>query len=336
MLHVSHQQMQELLTSRTVVAAQELGFDLYHTTFQSIIDDPICKGSTQSVQIREGITFMHLELTFHQDTEVEMFSTQPQVGFGFCLKGHSTAYVKEVGGQRSELAIHYADRTTFIYANPSSSGYQHFWKDKALQAFYIHFRHDTFKELIGEALQELPIELFTTLHTGKGSYLYLAPMSHELHVLCLNLRHTSFKGKSREFYIEAKVMELIAYHVDTLLHPGVNLSAVYPPLSKWEEKQIDQCYRQLQKNVSHPPSLLELAKGSGLSVYRLKNGFRARYGDTPFQILTELRMLHAKALLEKGELNVSEIALEAGYSSLGTFSNTFFERFGLRPSAYKK
>jgi AraC-like DNA-binding protein len=47
-------------------------------------------------------------------------------------------------------------------------------------------------------------------------------------------------------------------------------------------------------------------------------------------------MLKAKELLEKGAHNVSEVAVEVGYASLGSFSNAFFERFGLRPSAYRK
>jgi AraC-like DNA-binding protein len=336
MLQLSHQQMQELLTNRMVRNEAELGYDLYHTTFESTIQEPICTGQTRSIQIREGTTFMQLEFTFHQDTEVEMFSKQPQVGFGFCLNGHSTAFVHTIDSRPSDLALHYADRTTFIYANTSSSGYQQFWKDKTLRAFYIHFSYDTFSEMIGDALLELPRELQSSLTTGKGSYVYMAPMPRELHALCLATQHNPFTGKSREFYTEAKAIELIAYQVDALLRPGGAFQPIQPPLTQQEEQKIDACYEQLQNHLSMPPSLLELAKQCGLSVYRLKNGFRARYGDTPFRILTELRMLQAKSLLEKGELNVSEIAFEVGYQSLGTFSNTFYERFGTRPSTYRR
>jgi AraC-like DNA-binding protein len=154
--------------------------------------------------------------------------------------------------------------------------------------------------------------------------------------LCYSLINNPFTSKSREFYTEAKVFELIAHQVDTLLTPSKESIMLSPPLSKIEEEKIDYCYEQLQKDLNQPPSLLELAKGSGLSVYRMKNGFRQRYGDTPFRLLTEMRMIKAKELLEKGNQNVSEVAMEVGYSSLGTFSNAFFERFGLRPSSYKK
>jgi AraC-like DNA-binding protein len=92
----------------------------------------------------------------------------------------------------------------------------------------------------------------------------------------------------------------------------------------------------MENNLSNPPSLIKLAKESGLSVYRLKNGLRIRYGNTPFKLLTEMRMLKAKELLLRGEANIGEVAQEVGYSSVGSFSNTFFERFGVRPSTYKK
>jgi transcriptional regulator GlxA family with amidase domain len=143
------------------------------------------------------------------------------------------------------------------------------------------------------------------------------------------------RGKSREFLTEAKVVELIAYQVDALLKPVVGQRMFSPSLTRVEEQKIDECYQAFQQNVSNPPSLPELARSSGLSIYRLKNGFRQRYGDSPFRLITELRMLRAKELLEQGELNVSEVAMEVGYTSLGTFSNTFHARFGLRPSSYK-
>lgn len=337
MLKITHQRMQEMITSRPVVNEQELGYSLYHTTFTSVIDEPICKGATRSVCIREGITFMEVELVFMQDTEVEMMSTQPQVGFGFCLKGQSTAYVRGLyNHEGADFAMHLSERTTYIYANDNSSGYQHFWAGNTFKGLYIHFSYDSFRELVAGSLEELPSELVSALDRSQNSYLYFSSLPLAVLSLCYALLDNPFKGKSREFYTEAKVMELIAYQVDALLNPEATAKRIAPPLTPQEEQKIDHCYRMLQQSLSDPPSLLELAKTSGMSVYRLKNGFRQRYGDTPFRLLTELRMLRAKEMLEAGVWNVSEVALEVGYISLGTFSNTFHERFGLRPSAIKK
>jgi hypothetical protein len=50
MLYISHQQLQELMTSRPVVQEAELGYNLYHSTFESIIDEAILQRQHQKYQ----------------------------------------------------------------------------------------------------------------------------------------------------------------------------------------------------------------------------------------------------------------------------------------------
>lgn len=324
-----------MMTSRPVVNGSELGHDLYHSAFESVINEKICTGTTKSFVIRNGITLLQTDLTFHQDTEVEMLSSQPQVGFCFCLRGQSTAYVENLYGKAGDFALHLADRTGFVYANSSSEGRQHFWENKPLQSLYIHFSYESFNELLGNSLADLPEDFAHALGNNQASYLYLGNLVQPVLSLCYSLYEIPFSGKSREFFIEAKVIELIAYQLDALSKPVTGSVMLSPPLTRAEEEKIDACYYDLERHLSNPPSILELARKYNISVYRLKNAFRFRYGDTPFKVLTELRMLKAKQLLEKGELNVSEVAIEVGYNSLGTFSNTFQERFGIRPGVLR-
>lgn len=201
---------------------------------------------------------------------------------------------------------------------------------------YIHFSYDSFRELIGESFKELPQELIQTLDFKKNAFLFFSQTSKTVNALCHTLIRNPFSGKSRAFYTEAKVMELMAHLLDVLVKPPLHDQVMTPPLTPLEMEKVRLCYEELQQHLADPPSLLEMAKRAGLSVYRLKNGFVLQYGDTPYRLLTEMRMLRAKELLENQAFNVSEVAMEVGYTSLGSFSNAFFEKFGLRPSAYKK
>jgi AraC-like DNA-binding protein len=336
MLRLTYKELQEMVTGRPVLREEEKGYDLYHTDFKSVIDNSICKGAAKSTIIREGITFLQIEITFLQDTIVEMMSSEPQVGFGFLLKGKSTAYLDEINGARSFMSLDYADRTAFIYANRSSHGQQEYWANHVQSSYYIHFSYASFLEMIGDAKEDLPHLLYETLTSDDGSYFHLQPMGQELMASCYQLQQNNFRGKSREFFLEAKVFELIAHLTEALLRSGIEKPHSSRSLTKWEEDCVDHCYRQMESSLSNPPSLIKLAKETGLSVYRLKNGLRARYGNTPFKLLTEMRMLKAKELLVSGECNISEVAHAVGYSSIGSFSNTFFERFGTRPSTYKR
>ena len=52
------------------------------------------------------------------------------------------------------------------------------------------------------------------------------------------------------------------------------------------------------------------------------------------QYLRQLRMERAAELLRSGKFNVTEAALEVGYSSLSHFSQAFHETFGCCPGLY--
>jgi AraC-like DNA-binding protein len=47
------------------------------------------------------------------------------------------------------------------------------------------------------------------------------------------------------------------------------------------------------------------------------------------------RIERAKALLRRGDLSVTDVCMEVGCTSLGSFSSRFTELVGMSPSAYK-
>ncbi len=53
---------------------------------------------------------------------------------------------------------------------------------------------------------------------------------------------------------------------------------------------------------------------------------------SPSDFIRSYRLNQARALLEKGELNVSQVAWEVGYKGLAHFSRSFQEAFGTSPS----
>lgn len=51
-------------------------------------------------------------------------------------------------------------------------------------------------------------------------------------------------------------------------------------------------------------------------------------------MLKEVRMKHARALLDEGKLSVAEISLACGFSTPSYFSTAFREYYGKTPSEY--
>ena len=90
----------------------------------------------------------------------------------------------------------------------------------------------------------------------------------------------------------------------------------------------------LRKDLSNPPTLEDLGRLAGCSPFHLSRTFSAATGLTIPQYTRQLRMERAAELLQSGKFNVTEAALEVGYSSLSHFSQVFHETFGCCPGLY--
>ena len=72
--------------------------------------------------------------------------------------------------------------------------------------------------------------------------------------------------------------------------------------------------------------------GAHMSAGHLSRQFRLAYGESPYSYLMTRRVERAMALLQRGDLTVTEVCFEVGCSSLGTFSTRFSELVGVRPA----
>jgi AraC-like DNA-binding protein len=78
------------------------------------------------------------------------------------------------------------------------------------------------------------------------------------------------------------------------------------------------------------------AREACLSPFHFHRLFHSTFGETPHDFLTRRRMDRARLLLASGEMTVTEVCLEVGYSSLGSFSSKFQSIVGTPPSQYQR
>ena len=77
-----------------------------------------------------------------------------------------------------------------------------------------------------------------------------------------------------------------------------------------------------------------LAEDLDLSRGHLHRRLATLRGQTPSEVIREMRLDRAARLLSSGVRTVSEVAYAVGFKSASHFSNSFAARFGCRPSAY--
>ncbi len=79
-----------------------------------------------------------------------------------------------------------------------------------------------------------------------------------------------------------------------------------------------------------------IARKTGFSYFHFIRLFRAVFGETPHQYRSRAQIEKAKHLLILTDYSVTQICLEVGFTSLGSFSSRFSQRVGMSPSAFQR
>jgi AraC-like DNA-binding protein len=90
----------------------------------------------------------------------------------------------------------------------------------------------------------------------------------------------------------------------------------------------------MDREYARPLVVAELARAAFMSSAHFSRQFRAAYGETPYSYLMTRRIERAKALLRRGDMSVTEVCMEVGCTSLGSFSARFTQLVGETPTAY--
>ncbi len=92
----------------------------------------------------------------------------------------------------------------------------------------------------------------------------------------------------------------------------------------------------MDRAFADPLDVPTLARIALVSEAHFIRTFRATFGETPHRYLQRRRVERAMFLLRSTDRSVTDICLETGFSSLGTFSRTFADIVGEPPSAYRR
>ncbi|WP_201522980.1 helix-turn-helix domain-containing protein [Aliarcobacter butzleri] len=127
-------------------------------------------------------------------------------------------------------------------------------------------------------------------------------------------------------YKQGKIFELLSLEISKLQK---NEDDIF--LDDYDRSAILKAKEILLNNLQNPPSIVTLAKMVHLSEVKLKRGFKQIYKTSPYQLLVSHKMNLAKNMLESGEYNINEIALQVGYKFANNFTNAFYKEFKIRP-----
>lgn len=99
--------------------------------------------------------------------------------------------------------------------------------------------------------------------------------------------------------------------------------------------QVIRSKKFIDDNFDKNLSIDDLAGEAFLSKFHFTRLFKQYYGKTPYQYLTEVRIIKAKELLAAGH-TVTETCYMLGFNSLSSFSALFKKLGGSPPNEYQR
>jgi transcriptional regulator GlxA family with amidase domain len=92
----------------------------------------------------------------------------------------------------------------------------------------------------------------------------------------------------------------------------------------------------MQQHSAEPLTRREIAAAAGITEDYLTQCFQQEMGISPITWLQRYRIKQSQALLQAGELSITDIALAVGFADGTHFGRLFQRETGVTPSAWRR
>ncbi len=157
------------------------------------------------------------------------------------------------------------------------------------------------------------------------------PLTPRLRLLVAALRSPPVSGAARTMWFTAKVYEVAA---ELFFDHTAEEALFCTRQTHVAQERVERAAALVRAHLAEPLTLEALGQRVGCSPFYLSRTFSEQMGMTISQFLRQVRLERAAELLRSGKFNVTQAALEVGYSSVGHFSTAFHETFGCCPGLY--
>lgn len=157
-------------------------------------------------------------------------------------------------------------------------------------------------------------------------------ISPSMAIVLNQIFHYNQNSSIKNLYLKGKAYELLSLFFNKNEDPN----AENCPFLVDEENvlKIKRAKEIVISNMAEPPGLQELADKVGITLKKLKAGFKEIYGDSVYGFLFDYKMEYARKLLDSGTYNVNEVGLKIGYSTSSHFIAAFKKKYGITPKKY--
>lgn len=284
----------------------------------------VAEGSFQEVLIEEGFFVLKIQ---NDTPEIQKLSREIDssfIQFHFCLKGSAKFifneghYALEVSEENSLLLYNtQMDLPLNLELNPNS------WMVSVIMTIR------KFHSLFSREANYIP---FLNAENKDKKYYAQEGVSPAIAVILSQIINYSLHPSIKELYIKGKVYELISLYFNKSSDADIEQCPFL--VDEDNVRRIRNAKEIILSRMAEPPTLTELSEEIGLSLKKLKEGFKQIYGDSVYSFLFDYKMDYARKMLETGKYNVNEVGLKVGYSTASHFISAFKKKYGTTPKKY--
>lgn len=280
--------------------------------------------SIKTLKIEEGFTVLTCQNEKEETAVIQKSISRDVIQFHFCLKG--AAKFNFNGGHYSRDITE--DMTLLLY-NPQ----QELPLDLEIQAnswtVSLLLSIKKFHRLFSEDANYID---FLKDEKSDKKYYQETEVSPSMTVALNQILNFNLHDSVKKIYLKGKAYELIGLYFNRPEEMDVEQCPFL--IDEANVRKIKAAKKIIMTQMADPPTLQELSKEIGLSLKKLKTGFKEVYGDTVYGFLFDYKMEVARKLLEDRQHNVNEVGLKIGYSTASHFISAFKKKFGTTPKKY--
>jgi AraC family transcriptional regulator len=101
-------------------------------------------------------------------------------------------------------------------------------------------------------------------------------------------------------------------------------------------ERIDGVKKYISEHIDEPLTRGALADVAGFSIPHFHRIFTAQLGENIASYVRRVRLERAGRKLRMGAVDITEVALAAGYDTHTAFSRAFKQQYGLSPSQFRR
>lgn len=287
-------------------------------------DKNVAMGSEETIKIENDFTLFRFQNDGAQPFRVLKEIATGLIQFHFCLKGKAKLVFNE-----GSYALDLREEKAFLLYNPQKELPMNLELAPNSWVISVVVSIKKFHSLFSAEADVIP---FLSAENRDRKYYDESDITPSMSIVLSQLFHYHLHPSIKNLYYKGKGYELLSLYFNRTEDPD----AEQCPFLIDEENvlKIRKAKDIVIAHMAEPPGLQELADQVGLTLKKLKMGFKQVYGDSVYSFLFDYKMEYARKLLEDGTHNVNEAGLRIGYSTASHFISAFKKKFGTTPKKY--